>query len=321
MRTERLRRASRPLEVAEGARFSAKTPGAEPHSISPVQFSNSREHLAKGGLRMSGIFLRLAPMPISMGPPSALLAATPDAAIVALESGFVVHLSVAEEWGECCDPSGRVRRFYDSALRAGKTLPEWRVEDFRTLISHPEAIARSVLERVSQPTYETPQVFGHPALSPRWRFDNFTVSPSNENAFAFATLASLENRPERTPLMLFGPAGSGKSHLLHAIGHQWLRFNRDSGRLLLLSAGQFMADEAVGVHLSALRNGDCLLFDDLEALKSSDQIHLSNLLRGTIGDEVGLIFCWRGERSGVARFACSHFAEFQNLCLVELHGC
>lgn len=265
-----------------------------------------------------GVHLYLAPFPLPGGP-SMLLASDPETAILALESGVVTRLSVSEEWLQC-DPKNRVAKYHADALRSGKSLPEWRVENFFTLLRSPEAIARSILERVGHPTYETPRVFGHPALNPQWQFDNFKPSEGSENAFAFATLASLANRSERNPLIFAGPPGSGKSHLLHAIGHQWLRINRNSGRLLLLRAEQFMADEAVGLYLSALRNGDLLLFDDLQALQSEDKIHLSNLLRGTIGDEIGLIFCWRGERSSVARFACAHFANFQNLCLVEMHG-
>ena len=79
------------------------------------------------------LYLAPMPLPIGFGPPM-LLATTPESAIALLETGRVSRLSVAKEWEEDCDPTNRVRRFYERELLAGKQMPEWLIEDFQTLV-------------------------------------------------------------------------------------------------------------------------------------------------------------------------------------------
>lgn len=267
------------------------------------------------------VHLYLAPCPLPGGP-AMLLATTPEAAISLLDTGVVTRLSVSEEWAAHCDPNNRVAKYYEEGVRSGKSgLPEWRVEGLSTLLRSPEAIAKQVLDRCRQLEFTNPKVENHPGLSAGWRFDNFTPALENQDAFAFATLASLKNRPERTPLIIFGPSGSGKSHLLHAIGHQWLRFNAASGgRLLMVRARDFIVDAAIGQQISALRKGDCLVFDNLEILNTGELTDLSELVWGLVAQETGLIFAWRGARKEIAKSACHYFSGFQGLSLVEIHG-
>jgi len=107
-----------------------------------------------------------------------------------------------------------------------------------------------------------------PLFNPKYTFDNFVVGNNNQLAFA-AALKVVEN-PGVTynPLFIHGPAGIGKTHLLHAMGNL---ASSDGLNVLYVSAEQF-TNEMV----SAIREGqteefrtkyrsvDMLLVDDIQ---------------------------------------------------------
>ncbi|MCH7811361.1 MAG: ATP-binding protein, partial [Chloroflexi bacterium] len=108
-----------------------------------------------------------------------------------------------------------------------------------------------------------------PALHPELTFDTFTVVKSYQLAYRAARDIATGNR-RYNPLLLCGPPGLGKTHLLHAIGHE--AYSKGHSTIILT------AEEFVNRYTSAVRTGqphtfrnpfatiDLLLLDDLQFL-------------------------------------------------------
>ncbi|HEV2149291.1 MAG TPA: DnaA/Hda family protein, partial [Longimicrobiaceae bacterium] len=56
-------------------------------------------------------------------------------------------------------------------------------------------------------------------LDPRFTFEGFLVGPGSRLAAAAARRAAETPGTSYNPLVVYGPAGMGKTHLLHAVGH------------------------------------------------------------------------------------------------------
>jgi len=78
-----------------------------------------------------------------------------------------------------------------------------------------------------------------PLLNAKYTFDSFVVGVSNQ--FAHAAAKAVADQPSKAynPLYIYGGVGLGKTHLMHAIGHQILRQNGKM-RLTYMSSERFM---------------------------------------------------------------------------------
>src|SRR6185295_1312262 len=85
---------------------------------------------------------------------------------------------------------------------------------------------------------EAPAVPLSNGLSPRYTFSSFVVG--NSNQFAQAACQAVAELPSKAynPLFIYGGVGLGKTHLLHAVGHEISRLY-PSLRLLYLSTERF----------------------------------------------------------------------------------
>ena len=110
---------------------------------------------------------------------------------------------------------------------------------------------------------------GIAARRPAAGLGSFVVGPSNRMAFAAIEIAA--SRPgEMSPLVIHGPSGVGKSHLLEGICGRF-RDLHPGATTLLLSAEQFTTSFLQSLHGSGLpgfrrgcRNADLLVIDDLQ---------------------------------------------------------
>jgi len=107
------------------------------------------------------------------------------------------------------------------------------------------------------------------ALEPRYRFENFVIGKANEVAFnAARTLASAEI-VAFNPLFIHGGTGRGKTHLLHAVGHEFHRLH-PRAKIVYMSAEKFMVE-----FVAALRGNDTISFK--QQLRSADLLMIDDV--------------------------------------------
>jgi len=116
-----------------------------------------------------------------------------------------------------------------------------------------------------------------PALHPDYTFDNFVVGPSNRLAHASCVAVSQSLGTTYNPLFLYGNAGLGKTHLLHAVCHE-IRHRPNGASIQLLSCEDFVnrfiraieQGNMAGFH-SQFRTVDALVIDDVQFLREREQ--------------------------------------------------
>ncbi len=113
------------------------------------------------------------------------------------------------------------------------------------------------------------------ALNPKYTFDSFVVTSCNRLAYAAAIGVAENPGHSYNPLFIYGGAGLGKTHLLHAIGHLAQASNM---RVLYLSAEQFtnefinaIQEKKTREFRSKFRNVDLLLIDDIYFISGKKQ--------------------------------------------------
>jgi len=107
-----------------------------------------------------------------------------------------------------------------------------------------------------------------PLFNPKYTFDSFIVGSCNQLAYAAAQGVAQNPGHSYNPLFIYGGAGLGKTHLLHAIGHTALA---NDIKALYVRAEQYTNDlmHALRERKTAdfrkkYRNIDMLLVDDVQ---------------------------------------------------------
>ncbi len=115
-------------------------------------------------------------------------------------------------------------------------------------------------------------------LSERYRFDTFIKGSSNELAASAARAAAEQPGRRFNPLLIYGGVGLGKTHLLHAVGHELYDTN-PSTRITYLSAERFMNEFISAVRYNQFdqfrrryrEDCDVLLIDDIQFIAGRDR--------------------------------------------------
>lgn len=142
-----------------------------------------------------------------------------------------------------------------------------------------EASAESLASSDAAPQYAQPvKCKATEQLNPKFAFEKFVVG--NSNQFAHAACKAVADLPggHYNPLFIYGGAGLGKTHLLHAIGLQALNA-RPHTRMIYMSAERFMNElinslryEKMNEFRAKFReNCDMLLIDDVQFIGGKER--------------------------------------------------
>lgn len=115
------------------------------------------------------------------------------------------------------------------------------------------------------------------SLNPKYTFQTFVVGSCNQ--FAHAASQAIAESPGKTynPLYIYGGVGLGKTHLMHAAGHEIKTRNRHL-RLSYISAEKFMNElinairyDKTQTFREKYRSIDVLLMDDIQFMAGKER--------------------------------------------------
>jgi chromosomal replication initiator protein len=114
-------------------------------------------------------------------------------------------------------------------------------------------------------------------LNPKYSFDDFVIGSSNRFAHAAATAVAEAPAKSYNPLFIYGGAGLGKTHLLHAIGH-YVRNLYPRLKVRYVTTEQFtnefinaIRDDGITQFQRTYRQADVLLIDDIQFLQQKER--------------------------------------------------
>jgi chromosomal replication initiator protein len=128
-------------------------------------------------------------------------------------------------------------------------------------------------------------------LNPNYTFETFVKGASNQ--FALAAALRVAEVPARSynPLFIYGSAGLGKTHLLHAIGH-YVHQNYAHYQVRYVSTETFLNEYVDAIRTNSTtafkrryRDADVLLIDDIQFMEGKEGLqeeffHTFNALHG-----------------------------------------
>ncbi|HET9087924.1 MAG TPA: chromosomal replication initiator protein DnaA [Acidobacteriaceae bacterium] len=114
-------------------------------------------------------------------------------------------------------------------------------------------------------------------LNPRYTFDGFVMGTGNQ--FARAAAEAVAERPSKAynPLFLYGSVGNGKTHLMHAIGHEVKR-HQPQASICYVSSEKFTNEMINSIRYDRMssfrdkyRSVDVLLIDDIQFMAQKER--------------------------------------------------
>lgn len=137
-----------------------------------------------------------------------------------------------------------IKKTFDSSLKEALTIVFGKPMNYRIFTEaeletakFDEIEEKPVKEEVEDMTGNKSYVREN-GLKTNYEFDNYIVGSSNNFAYAAAVGVAENPGTEYNPLFLYGGAGLGKTHLMHAIGNYYYR-EQPEAKILYVSCEAF----------------------------------------------------------------------------------
>jgi chromosomal replication initiator protein len=211
--------------------------------------------------------------------PTQALSISAETLIISTPNPFAVHW-VEDKYSELL--GGISERLYGTRFRLSvQHFSDGRAANRAAALVLPGQEAAPMPSPRPSPTTDAvlPTPHGQPntPLNERYTFDRFVVG--NNNQLAAAAAHAVAEAPARmyNPLFIYGGVGLGKTHLMHAIGHEMLA--RSPGKRVVYLSSERFTNELIGAIQGGsmaefrrmYRQIDLLLVDDIQFLEGKKQ--------------------------------------------------
>lgn len=166
-------------------------------------------------------------------------------------------------------------RYYD---HFHVTISEMFNHEYNVVFKLEKDVEKNNIEKVNNsPVYNINTLNAN--LNPKYKFDTFVVGSNNKMTHAASLAVAESPGTVYNPLFIYGGAGLGKTHLMHAIGHFILEQN-PTYKVLYVTSEQFTNDVIESVrsgNATAMtkirekyRSVDVLMVDDVQFIIGKD---------------------------------------------------
>ena len=207
-----------------------------------------------------------------------------DTHILRVDDG-VVHLGVPSQFAR----DWLSTKFHKDILGSLRSLSD-SIRNVEYVISRGPKKATEEIRPPAAPTeLQLEAVHAKTNLNPRFTFSSFIVGPFNELAHAAAQAVIRSPGIAYNPLLVYGPTGLGKTHLIQAIGNHF-RMSTTDRKVHYLTSEKFAMDYVSSVQSGKVqwfkekyRQYDLLIMDDVQFLAKMEKtkeefFHLFNFL-------------------------------------------
>ena len=189
---------------------------------------------------------------------------------------FVVE-TAADNAGEHPAPFEHATRVHAAPAAKKDLKPTVREQAHQRAALAADAAPAMAASAVSVAPNAAPRHIPAEALNASYTFSAYVVGSGNRFAHAAALAVADQMAENYNPLFIYGGAGLGKTHILHAIGNHAGRI-RPNARILYLSSEQFVNELVTSIREDRMtwfrekyRSIDLLLVDDIQFIARKER--------------------------------------------------